>query len=238
MPTIIAEGDEVLAIDKPAGLITHSDGRTIEPSLAEWLAERYPRLASVGEPWVSPQGELVRVSGLVHRLDRATSGVLLTAKNNAVFAELRQAFRDRLVDKRYRALVAGWPTAERGTVVAELVRSSERPKRWYARPTDIDDRRAAITEWRVLERAKLGGEKIAYLELAPRTGRTHQLRVHLASIGHPLLGDTLYGIDDPSQVPFDRLALHALSIRVPLSGRSEVFTAPTPVAFEQLFPRV
>ncbi len=218
MPKIIAETEDILVIDKPAGLIVHSDGRTVEPSLAEWIAERYPELKDVGESWVSPQGERVPVSGIVHRLDRTTSGVILVAKNQAAFEYLKNEFKARRVEKVYRAYVYGRMEGDEGKIVAEIMRSSEIPKRWYARPTTEDDARAAITTWRVLERLEEGGEPISHLEVRPLTGRTHQIRVHLASIGHPIVSDHLYAPLRPQLLGYTRPALHAYSVTLTLRG--------------------
>lgn len=230
---VIAETDELLAFDKPAGLIVHSDGRTQEPSLAEWIAERYPALAGVGEPWVSPQGEVVHVNGLAHRLDRATSGVIIAAKNDAAFKLLRQEFKERRVEKGYRAFVYGHSIADSGRIVAEIARSNESPKKWYARPTTADDKRAAITEWLVLDRLDdpKTGESASLLNLRPLTGRTHQIRVHLASVGHPVIGDHLYAGGRPVLLGFTRPALHAHSISFEMNGKRRDFVAPLPDDF-------
>src|SRR3989338_11403456 len=96
---VIFEDDSILVLDKPAGLIVHSDGRTQEPSLADWILERYPALASVGKPWISPQGEKILLPGIVHRLDRTTSGVMLIAKTNEMYRYLKQQFRERKIEK-------------------------------------------------------------------------------------------------------------------------------------------
>jgi 23S rRNA pseudouridine1911/1915/1917 synthase len=231
MPQIIAETDEMIAVDKPAGLIVHSDGRTEEASLAEWLIAKYPMLADVGESWVSPQGESVRVAGIVHRLDRTTSGVVLVAKTQEMFAYLKNEFKERRVEKVYRAFVYGHPEKDSDRIVAEIMRSSEIPKRWFARPCDESDKRAAITEWKVLRSFFDGTEQVSELELHPLTGRTHQLRVHLASIGHPILADHLYAQDRSPLLGFTRPALHAFSISIDVHGKREVFTAPLPSDF-------
>lgn len=231
-PAVIAETDDVLVLNKPAGLITHSDGRTEEPSVAEWIAEHYPALATVGEPWVSPQGEKVRVCGLVHRLDRTTSGVLVAAKTNEVFTYLKGEFKARRVEKKYHAIIYGRMEGS-GTIVAEIARTGTAPKRWYAKPREASHTRAAITEWRVLSHFKVGGEPVTYLELTPKTGRTHQLRVHLASIGHPILADHLYAPDKPTLFDFMRPALHAYSISFALLGETYAYIAPLPTDFER-----
>jgi len=231
-PRIIAETDKLFVIDKPAGLIVHSDGRTEEPSLAEWLIARFPMQAAIGEPWVSPQGESVRVGGIVHRLDRTTSGVVLAAKTSEMFAYLKGEFKARRVEKKYRAFVYGHLAKDSGRIVAEIMRTKEVPRRWYARVCEKGDKRAAISNWRVLRRFFDGTEPVTELELKPETGRTHQLRVHLASIGHPIVSDTLYAADRAPLLGFTRPALHAYEIALNLNGKKEVFTAPLPQDFQ------
>jgi 23S rRNA pseudouridine1911/1915/1917 synthase len=229
---ILAETDELLVLNKPAGIIVHSDGRTTEPSVAQWLIEHYPYLADVGEPWISPQGERVAVAGTVHRLDRTTSGVLLAAKTPEMFAHLKQLFRERRIEKIYRAIVYGHMEGKQGRIIAEIMRSSVPPKRWYARPCEENDRRAAITEWKLLRKlTDPSGEPASYLQLHPLTGRTHQLRVHLAPIGHPIVADHLYAPERPSLFGFERPALHAYSLTVPFDDMTQTFTAPLPSDF-------
>ena len=233
VPSILAETEELLVLDKPSGLIVHSDGRTRESSVADWILKYYPSLAEVGEPWISPQGERVLLPGIVHRLDRTTSGVLLIAKTPKLYAYLKQAFKMRQVEKIYRAYVYGHVGSEQGKIVAEMVRSNEVPKRWYAQACDEASVRAAITEWHLLKKNTdpKTSEPVSYLEIAPKTGRTHQIRVHLASIGHPLVADHLYAAGHASLLEFKRPALHALSISVVLKGTKTTFTAPLPPDF-------
>lgn len=222
-PRVLREAGDLLAIDKPAGLIVHSDGRTDEPSLAQWLIERYPHLSGVGEPWIPPQGEVVRIAGLLHRLDRSTSGIILAAQTGDAWRALKAEFKARRVQKTYLAYVYGEMEAREGRIVAEIMRSTLPPKRWYARPTDVGDKRAAITDWRLIRQLQTA----ALLEVSPRTGRTHQIRVHLASIGHPIVGDQRYGPDLPALLGFARPALHAS--RITIGG--ETFVAPLPTDF-------
>ena len=232
-PKIIAENKGLIAIYKPAGLIVHSDGRTVEPSLANWLLEKYRELEGVGEPWVSPQGESIAVAGIVHRLDRSTSGVMLVGKTPRTFAYLKNEFKERRVEKLYHALVYGHMEEDEGEIVAEIMRTSEVPKKWYARPTEVSDPRAAITKWEVLRRfTDEHGEKVTYVEMRPVTGRTHQIRVHFASIGHPLIADHLYAADRAPLFGFKRPALHAESISVTLpDGKKQTYSAPIPDDF-------
>jgi 23S rRNA pseudouridine1911/1915/1917 synthase len=184
---------------------------------------RFPYLAEVGEPWRSPQGECVRIAGLVHRLDRSTSGVILAAKDATIWHRLREEFRARRARKLYLAYVYGAMGTSAGRISAEIMRSSERPKRWYARPTDENDARAALTDWKLVKEI----QDTSLLEVSPKTGRTHQIRVHLASIGHPIVADHLYAPDRDPVLGFLRPALHAWRISV----FDEVFEASLPPDF-------
>lgn len=252
MPAIIAENEYVIVLDKPAGLICHSDGRTVEPSVAEWIATRYPECAVVGEPWVSPQGEQVRVWGLVHRLDRTTSGVLVVAKTQETYDFLKSEFKARRVEKTYRALVYGHMAEDQGRIVAAIERTylplrkyyttTEKPEalppvsptksaggRWEAVPCDEGHVRAAITEWKMSARGFDGAEPYSNLLVRPLTGRTHQIRVHLASIGHPIIADHLYAAGRTPILGFVRPALHAFSISFSLpNGLSVMYEAALP----------
>jgi 23S rRNA pseudouridine1911/1915/1917 synthase len=233
MPQILSENEWLIAVDKPAGLIVHSDGRTEEPTLAEWLIATFPYLKNVGTPWVSPQGVAYPIGGTVHRLDRTTSGVVLVAKNADAFTYLRGEFKARRVKKIYRAHVHGILEGE-GKIVAAIERTKIPPKKWYAHPCDEGDIRAAITAWRSLGVRHDSRADTSYIEAEPLTGRTHQIRVHLSSIGHPLVGEHIY--DDQSRaISFPRPALHAyaISVRLP-DGTLASFTAPEPADFASL----
>ena len=238
---ILYEDADVLVINKPAGLIAHSDGRTEEPSVAEWVLEHYPALASVGEPWTSPQGQAVPRPGIVHRLDRDTSGVMILAKTQEAYAFLKEQFQSRTTEKTYRAFVYGHPSRDHGTIEAEIVRIRSIPPRWgVAREGEERKHRAAVTDWRVLARARdpETGEKVAFMEARPKTGRTHQIRVHFKHFGHPIIADPLYAKGRPSLLGFSRQALHAFSITIDLpcanqvcTTRRHTFEAPLPGDF-------
>ena len=234
---ILYEDADVVVVAKPAGLITHSDGRTTEPSIAQWALERYPSLQVVGEPWTSPQGEVVLRPGIVHRLDRGTSGVMILAKTNKAYAFLKKQFEDRSTEKKYRAIVYGHPRKDASVIEAEIVRIRSIPPRWgVARAQENRKHRAAITEWQVISRGADPAtcEKISYIEARPKTGRTHQIRVHLKNLGHPVVCDPLYAKGRPCLFGFTRPALHAysLSITLPSSGQ-RTFESPIPEDFEK-----
>lgn len=224
---ILFENEEIMVVNKPAGLIVHSDGRTIEPSLAAWLAEVHPELQEIGEPWVSPQGERISLSGLVHRLDRSTSGVMVVAKNAIVYENIKQQFKSRTVEKVYWALVRGHVEDETGTISAEIVRTNDVPKRWVAKDRDPEHKRTALTHWKVLRRFQCEGKPVSLLEVRPRTGRTHQIRVHMKHIGHPIVGDRLYDTH-ARDFTFERPLLHAWALTIELSGTMRQWFAPAP----------
>ena len=234
-PKIIYEDDDVLVIDKPAGLIVHSDGRTEEPSVAGWVLETHPYMSEAGEPWVSPQGEIVPRPGIVHRLDRTTSGVMALAKNKKAYEFLKLQFQSRSIEKTYRAFVYGHPKEDSGTIEKEIVRIRSNPPRWGVKRFGEEKKhRAAVTEWRMRVRGEdfATGEKVSYIELSPKTGRTHQLRVHMKAINHPVVCDSLYAPRMPCLLNFSRPALHAYRLSVALpSGEHRVFEAPLPEDF-------
>ncbi|OGG44345.1 hypothetical protein A2841_00980 [Candidatus Kaiserbacteria bacterium RIFCSPHIGHO2_01_FULL_48_10] len=231
---MLFEDEDVLVVNKPAGLIVHSDGRTAEPTLAEWVLAQYPEMKDVGEPWVSPQGEVITRPGIVHRLDRTTSGVMVLAKNPQAFSYLKEQFQKRTVRKEYYAYVYGHPKDDHGVIEAEIGRTRSDPPRWSAQFGKKGNLRAAITEWNVIKRGidTVTGEKISLLSVMPKTGRTHQIRVHLKAIHHPIVADALYAPNQKPALGFSRVALHArfLALTVP-SGVTQTFEAPLPEDF-------
>jgi 23S rRNA pseudouridine1911/1915/1917 synthase len=226
-PEIIYEDQDVVVIDKPAGLIVHSDGRTEESSVAEWVVKKYPGTKGVGESWTSPQGMVVERPGIVHRLDRNTSGVMIIAKTAEAHAFLKEQFQNRSVTKEYRAFVYGHPKEDGGVIEAEIRRTRTTPPRWTAEPGG-PKKRAAVTEWRVIKRGDIASE----LAVFPKTGRTHQIRVHLKYLHHPIICDPLYAPDMPPLLGFTRPALHAYRLTAALpSGEKTTFEAPLPADF-------
>jgi 23S rRNA pseudouridine1911/1915/1917 synthase len=236
-PSVLYEDTDVLVINKPAGLIVHSDGRTEEYSVAAWVLEKYPALEGVGEAWTSPQGVIVPRPGIVHRLDRDTSGVMILAKTPEAYAYLKDQFQNRTTQKTYRAFVYGHPAANSGVIEAEIVRIRTVPPRWgVARAGEEKKHRAAITHWKVLGRGvdPKTGERVSSLEVQPKTGRTHQIRVHLKYINHPVVCDRLYAPGRPAVLGFSRQALHAFALSIELpSGELRSFEAPLPLDFTE-----
>lgn len=244
---ILYEDADVVVINKPAGLIVHSDGRNEESSVADWVLARHPETRDVGEPLYINQGKIsskydelltsstIERPGIVHRLDRGTSGVMVIARNSVAYEHLKKQFKDRTTEKKYRAFVYGHPAKDSGIIEAEIVRLRSVPPRWgVARAEESRKHRAAITEWRVIERStdSATGEDVSYIEASPKTGRTHQIRVHMKYLNHPVVCDPLYAKGRPCLFSFSRPALHAFSLTISLpSGETRTFTAPLPEDF-------
>jgi 23S rRNA pseudouridine1911/1915/1917 synthase len=214
---ILYEDAEVVAVVKPAGLITHSDGRTKEVTAEDWFKERYPEAEG---------------AGYVHRLDRDTSGVLVFAKTATAYEFLRKAFHDRTVAKTYLALVYGVPKAKKGSIDFDIGRSRKDFRLRSAQPKAKGRLREALTEYEVVGET----EGYALLKMMPKTGRTHQIRVHLKAIHHPIVGDALYAPNHPMALGISRLGLHAYALDLPLpQGTTAHIMAPIPADLAPAF---
>ncbi|MGA7988252.1 MAG: RluA family pseudouridine synthase [Candidatus Dormiibacterota bacterium] len=208
---VVVYEDEALAvIDKPSGLVVHPAPGHPAGTLADGLKQR-------GTTW-SLLGGAER-AGIVHRLDRDTSGLLVVAKTEAAHRSLARQLSDRTLGRTYWALVHGGFREETGTIDAPIARHPRDRRRMAI----VEGGREAVTDFRVVER--LNGATV--LEVSLRTGRTHQIRVHLASIGHPIIGDAVYGRPDATLA---RPALHAMRLRLvhPTDGTERTFESPLP----------
>ncbi len=225
---IIYENNDFLAINKPAGWTVHRPKVAGVDKLeglfiTDWLLKRYPEIKTVGDdPVLRP--------GIVHRLDKDTSGVLLIAKNQSTFEYLKGLFQTGKVAKTYLTLVYG-KLVGRGVIDKPIgIRSGT-----IKRSTDARNMKMvkdAVTEYRVLK--LLQGGKYTLLEVHPKTGKTHQIRVHLASIGHPVVGDTLYG-KKKEEIKLSRQFLHAQSVEFTLKDGSRMkIEADLPYDLEEI----
>lgn len=228
-PEILYEDPHILAVNKPAGLVVHGDGKTQEPTLTEWILNYYPALSGVGEPFVFKDGRVIDRPGIVHRLDRETSGVLLVAKDQETFLWLKQGFQNREIAKTYHAFVYGTFKEKRDIINRPIGKSRSDFRRWSAQPGARGELREAITEYRVLG----SDTEYSYVEVHPKTGRTHQIRVHFKAIHHPVVCDRLYAPKHARALGFDRLALHASELVLTLPhGESLKIEAPLPEDFK------
>ena len=208
-PRLLYRDPWLAAFDKPSGLLSQPGlGPDLADSLITRVQQRWPELR------------------LVHRLDRDTSGLLLLAFTPLVHRQLSGLFAARAIHKAYLAEVAGHPRAQGGLIDRPLARIGTRPPRYGPLPEEQGGK-PALTQWRVLQRRWDGQDRpISRLLLVPRTGRSHQLRVHLEQIGHPILGDPIYGMASGA----DRLKLHAwgLRFRHPATGQPLRLRCPAP----------
>ena len=218
---VLYEDGDLVAIDKPAGMAVHAGAGIHSGTLVNALLHRFGALSGVG-------GALR--PGIVHRLDRYTSGVLLVAKNDAAHRALAEQFSGRQVEKTYIALVHGKVKTESGRIDRPIARDPVHRTRMTAR---LGEGRAAWSEYRVVRRF----DRFTLLEVRIGTGRTHQIRVHLSGMGHPVVGDTLYGA--PAKVeglpPLGRYFLHAHRIRfhTPATGEEVTVVSPLPRELEE-----
>jgi 23S rRNA pseudouridine1911/1915/1917 synthase len=231
---VILEDEHLLVVDKPAGMVTHPGAGQSAGTLAAAALAHAPGMAGVGGP---------RRPGIVHRLDKGTSGLIVLAKSPAAYTGLTAQLARREVSRRYLCLVWGIPGRDEGVVDTPIARDPRSRVRMAVAPPGKGKR--AVTRYRVLERFRPAGGGIAYLECQLDTGRTHQIRVHLASLGHPLVGDQTYGprrtrSEDPALARLianlDGVALHAtrLSFLHPVTGASVELVSPLPPRVSRL----
>lgn len=210
--TVVHADDDVIVVDKPAGLVVHPGAGNADGTLVNGLLARFPELAAMGAT-----GDPVR-PGIVHRLDAGSSGLLVVARHPAAAVDLIEQFAHHQATRIYLALVWGHPDAPHGIIDAPIGRSKRDPLRMAV----VADGRAARTEYRVLQRFEAPAE-LSLLECELETGRTHQIRVHLSSIGHPLVGDPTYGQRRP-KLQVERPFLHAVQLAFDHPGTGERVT--------------
>jgi len=233
---VIYEDENCVVINKPEGLMVHETGHSEEETVVDWFLEHYSESKGVGEPQRSQKGEELERSGVVHRLDKETSGVMILAKTPDAFAHLKRQFHDRLVKKEYRAFVYGAVRERWGTIDRPIGRSTKDFRLRSAQHGARGLLRPSVTHWECIGTGKHEGESFSYMKLRPETGRTHQIRVHLQSIGRPIVGDALYAKAEMAKshnLGFTRLALHAHVLQIELlGGEVQRFIAPVPAEFE------
>ncbi len=221
---VIYEDKDILVINKPAGLTVHADGKGEFDTLADKVISEHPEMVKVGEPYETEDGVKIERPGIVHRLDRETSGVMVLAKNRKAFKSLKEQFKNHEVKKHYLALVVGSFRSPRGIIDQPVGRSSLDIRKWAAGVHARGEKRDAVTRYSVRAVGHLDtnprmtaandGNKmtVSFLDVYPQTGRTHQIRVHLQYIQHPIIGDSLYASYLPKMLKLKRHALHSYEI--------------------------
>lgn len=226
---VVFEDEYLIVIDKQAGLVVHPAAGNLDGTLVNALLHHCAgQLSGIGG---------VARPGIVHRIDKDTSGLMLAAKTDRAHEGLAQQFKSHSIDRRYKAIVSGTPTASQGTVNANLGRSSTNRKKMAV--VRDDQGKHAITHWTKLRKLR----EAALVECRLETGRTHQVRVHMASIGHPLVGDPVYGSTRPrhreilATLGFKRQALHAahLGFIHPVNSHALAFDSEMPADMQELF---
>ncbi len=220
---ILYQDSDVVIVNKPCGMVVHPAAGNEDRTLVNALMYHIHDLSGIG-------GEMR--PGIVHRLDKDTSGLILIAKNDAAHAALSEQFKDRSMEKHYRAVAFGSFSEDEGLIDAPIGRHPTNRKKMAIVPNGKPSR----TEWHVLERLR----GATYLDVHLLTGRTHQIRVHMQSIGHPLLGDVIYAPNIKVHVHVPRLMLHAysLSFTHPTTGERLTFEAPLSEKFEQTLQKL
>jgi len=217
---IIYQDPNILVIDKPAGLVVFSEGQVKKNTLIDYLLEKFPDLENVGQ---APR------YGIIHRLDKDTSGILLIAKNNKALTFFQNQFKEGRVFKKYLALVVGNLKNTGGTIETLIGRSPKdrrKQKIYLPEEPESDKKRKAVIEYKILENFK----NFSLIEVVPKTGRKHQIRAHLAYLGYPIAGDKLYGFKRQI-LPKDlsRQFLHATCLKIELpNGEIKEFHSDMP----------
>ena len=231
---VLYADSELIAVNKPAGMTVHPAPGHPHSTLVDGLLARFPELAAMAEP------DGVMRPGIVHRLDNETSGVMVVARTPFARTALSRQFKERTVRKVYIAIVGGIVARDRFTISSPLGRHPTERKRMSIRSRNP---RAAVSHVTVIHRFAGAHNPATLVRVRPETGRTHQIRVHLASVGHPCLGDPVYGgraatiVDADKRIFHDRQALHALALSVehPRSGERLEFVAPIPADMAEFF---
>ncbi len=225
---VIFEDENFLIINKPSGLVVHPFDHSNEMTLVDHLKASHPSIFNIANNTFTLQnGETVPLGGIVHKLDRETSGVMVIAKNQNTFEEIGRAFLEHTTRKVYLALVEGNIEADSLRINAPLGRNKKSYKQVAFPENPRGELREAITDLTVILRKGT----ITLAKLEPLTGRTHQLRAHMTYIGHPIVGDIAYG----STVSAHRIMLHAQNLTFILDNKQHTFEAPLPKEFIEPF---
>lgn len=220
---VLFEHDEFLVINKPSGMVVHPFDHSQEETLVDVLHEYCPALFTIEHSITLQDGRTIALGGIVHKLDRETSGVMVVAKTQPAYDELKKQFTEHTINKTYLAHVEGNVQKDLFVIDAPLGRNKKDYKQTVNPAHPRGELREAVTEVRVFKRML----DTTLVQLQPKTGRTHQLRAHMASIGHPIIGDRAYG----SMIISPRILLHAQMLAFSLAGKEYRFEANIPEDF-------
>ena len=231
-PSIIKETDDYIIINKPAGLLVHATKSSNELTLVDWLIEKYPELEKIADPVSMTKRDLTFRPGIVHRLDREVSGIMLIARTQESFEFFKAQFKKRTIKKTYTAIVHGKMELGSGKIDFEISRSKT-TKKMAAHPAGSGKGLTALTEYNVIR----NDFKRSLLEINLHTGRTNQIRVHFNAINHPILGDRLYTQkrNSKNNETVARLMLHATKLSfTDQNGEKQNYQADIPAYFQKI----
>jgi 23S rRNA pseudouridine1911/1915/1917 synthase len=220
MFTVLYSDENLLVIDKPSGVVVHPFDHSEEITVLDELEKNFPECFLFENKKILQDGRVINLGGLTHKLDRDTSGVLVITKNKHSYDELTSLFTSHKIKKTYVALLEGVVQEEKITIDAPLGRNKKEYKNVAYPKNPRGELLPALTELTVIKR----NTNTTLVTLSPQTGRTHQLRAHMAHIGHPIVGDVAYGATKKD----GRIMLHAYQISFSLNGSNYSFEAPTP----------
>ncbi len=232
---VIYQDENLIVVDKPAELQVHPDHNEKKNTLVNWLIAKFPEVKDVVYTKYIPSiydadtNEARLRPGIVHRLDKDTSGVMVVARNQKTFEELKKLFKEHKVEKKYLALVYGILKNKKGVIEKPIARAGTYKKQVIAGRKTKTKIREAVTHYKVFKEFN----NYSLLEVTPKTGRMHQIRVHLFSIGHPIVGDKLYKLKNIKSIPAPRQILHAQSLKFKLFGKNYSFSSLPPADFKK-----
>lgn len=228
---VVYQDENIIAVDKPAGLAVHPTSKEKYNTLVNGLIACFPEIRNIGdgskEAWTRP--------GIVHRLDKDTSGIMVVARNQSAFDKLKSLFQNRKINKKYLAIVYGKLSQKEGVIEKPIARAGNYRKQVIAGRKTKTKIRPAVTGYKVIKESR----DFSLLEVAPRTGRMHQIRVHLASIGNPVVGDKIYGLKNKEIFKYIiRHLLHAKSLEFELEGKKYFLEAELPEEFRNFIEKI
>lgn len=230
---IITQTPDYAVINKPAGISVHASGQRKEYTISDWVLEHFPQTKDVGESIKIGTGEKIPRHGIVHRLDKDTSGALIIALTQKGYEFLKKQFKEREIKKFYHVFLYGNLKEDHLTIQEPIGRHKKDFRKRTTTRNSRGELKPAITFFKVLGRNKIGSEPVLFVEAQPKTGRTHQIRVHARYIHHPVIADTLYATRKEKMLGFKRLALHAYSLEFKdMEGFTQKISADYPEDFK------
>jgi 23S rRNA pseudouridine1911/1915/1917 synthase len=223
---ILFKDKNIIVINKQAGIQVHPSHNEKQNTIVNALINHFPEIIDVHDDSIDGKFR----PGIVHRLDKDTSGVMVIARNKKVFNELKNNFKNKIIEKKYVAICQGIFAEKEGTIEKPIARSASYRKQVIARKNTKTTIRKAVTNYKVVKKYR----NYSLVEVFPKTGRMHQIRIHLASIGHPVAGDLVYG----SRSLAKRQLLHAKELKFELFGKKYVFSTPIPQDFKEFLSNI